>query len=74
MKAATLRPARVREVALGSADVEMERRADGSILLRSPHALAAYPARLTERLAHWRALRRSGASSRSATPVAAGAA
>jgi feruloyl-CoA synthase len=53
MSAAAMRPERVREVPLGTADVEAERRADGSILLRSPHALAAYPAKLTERLAHW---------------------
>ena len=45
--------ARVREVALGTADVELERRADGGLLLRSPHALSAYPVRLTERLTHW---------------------
>jgi feruloyl-CoA synthase len=32
-----------------------ERRADGALLLRSPHALAAYPAKLTERLEHWAA-------------------
>jgi feruloyl-CoA synthase len=43
----------VRKVPLGAADVETERRADRSILLRSPHALGAYPARLTERLEHW---------------------
>ena len=42
-----------RKVPLGAADVLSERRADGSILLRSPHPLGAYPARLTERLVHW---------------------
>jgi len=42
-----------REVPLGAADVLGERRADGSILLRSPHPLGAYPSRLTERLVHW---------------------
>jgi len=31
----------------------MERRTDGAILLRSPHALRAYPSCLTERLVHW---------------------
>ncbi|HEU4353419.1 MAG TPA: feruloyl-CoA synthase [Burkholderiales bacterium] len=31
----------------------VERRADRSILLRSPHALGPYPAELTERLEHW---------------------
>ena len=50
MTAAT---ARVREVALGTAEVELERRADGTLLLRSPHALSAYPGKLTERLVHW---------------------
>jgi feruloyl-CoA synthase len=43
----------VRDVPLGAADVEIERRADNAILLRSPHALGAYPAKLTERLVHW---------------------
>ena len=43
----------VREVALGAADIRIERRADGSMLLSSPHPLHAYPRRLTERLAHW---------------------
>ena len=42
-----------RKVPLGTADVQVERRADGAILLRSPHRLGAYPARLTERLVHW---------------------
>jgi feruloyl-CoA synthase len=42
-----------RKVPLGAADVETERRADGSILLRSPHPLDAYPGKITERLAHW---------------------
>jgi feruloyl-CoA synthase len=42
-----------RQVPLGTADVHVDRRVDGTILLRSPHLLGAYPARLTERLAHW---------------------
>ena len=45
-----MQAAPVREVPLGAADVNIERRADGSILLRSPNPLAAYPAKLTERL------------------------
>jgi len=40
----------LREVPLGAADVRFERRADGSMLLISPHALASWPRRLTERL------------------------
>jgi feruloyl-CoA synthase len=43
----------VRKVPLGAADVEIERRTDGSVRLRSPHALGAYPAKITERLVHW---------------------
>ena len=43
----------VRKVPLGTADVEIERRTDGSVRLRSPHALGAYPAKITERLVHW---------------------
>jgi feruloyl-CoA synthase len=48
--AAPLRAAR-----LGPRDVVVERRPDGTIDLRSPHALASYPAKLTERLEHWAA-------------------
>jgi feruloyl-CoA synthase len=33
--------------------VTVERRADGTLRLRSPHELGAYPAKLTERLEHW---------------------
>jgi feruloyl-CoA synthase len=47
-KRAPLRP-----VKLGPADVTVERRGDGAILMRSPHPLPAYPRMLTERLAHW---------------------
>ena len=43
----------VREVLLGAADVRIERRADGSILLNSPHPLSVCPRNLTERLVHW---------------------
>ncbi len=42
-----------REVPLGAADVLSESRDDGTILLRSPHPLGAYPANLTGRLVHW---------------------
>ena len=38
---------------LGPRDVEVERRADGALVLRSPHRLAAYPRKITERLEHW---------------------
>jgi feruloyl-CoA synthase len=44
-----------RPVRLGPRDVLVERRADGSLLLRSPHALGPYPAKLTERLEFWAA-------------------
>lgn len=43
---------RYRSVSLGPRDVEVERRADGSILLRSPHPLGSYPLKLTDRLVH----------------------
>jgi feruloyl-CoA synthase len=43
----------LRPVKLGPADVTIERRSDGAILLRSPHPLAPYPEKLTERLVHW---------------------
>ena len=44
-----------RPVRLGPRDVEIERRPDGTIHLKSPHMLAPYPAKLTERLEHWAA-------------------
>jgi len=43
----------MRPVRLGPRDVEVERRADGTIHLRSPHKLPPHPAKLTERLEHW---------------------
>ena len=38
---------------LAPAEVEVTYHADGSMVLRSPHALAAYPATLGDRLRHW---------------------
>ncbi len=46
---------RLRPVRLGPADVLVERRADGAMLMRSPHPLPPYADKLTERLAHWAA-------------------
>jgi feruloyl-CoA synthase len=46
---------RVRRVRLGPRDIVAERRADGCMILRSPHALGAYPRKMTERLDHWAA-------------------
>ena len=43
----------LRPVKLGPVDVVVERRGDGTILMRSPHALPSYPRMLTERLVHW---------------------
>jgi feruloyl-CoA synthase len=43
----------LRQVLLGPADVVVERRSDGAIVLRSPHPLPAFPQKLTERLVHW---------------------
>jgi len=48
---ATARP--TRSVRLGPADILAERRADGCVLLRSPHPLGPYPRKLTERLDFW---------------------
>jgi feruloyl-CoA synthase len=45
----------IRPVRLGPQDVIAEHRADGSILLRSPQSLGAYPDKLTERLEFWAA-------------------
>jgi feruloyl-CoA synthase len=46
--AAPLRP-----VKLGPPDVLVDRKPDGTIYLRSPHPLGAYPDKLTQRLEHW---------------------
>jgi feruloyl-CoA synthase len=43
----------LRQVALGPADAVFSRRDDGVVYIRSPHALPAFPVRLTERLVHW---------------------
>ncbi len=43
----------LRPVRLGPADVLVERRGDGAILMRSPHPLPPFAATLTERLTHW---------------------
>ncbi len=42
-----------RKMALGPSDTILDRRNDGAILLRSPHALGPHPAKLGERLVHW---------------------
>src|SRR5262245_23146102 len=44
-----------RPVRLGPRDVLVDRRADGTIYLLSPHELPVYPSKLTERLQHWAA-------------------
>src|SRR5688500_11101591 len=44
-----------RFVRLGPRDVHVERRADGCVLLRSPHLLGSYPRKMTERLELWAA-------------------
>jgi len=46
--AAPLRPVR-----LGAPDCMVERRPDGTLLMRARAALGPYPARITERLIHW---------------------
>jgi feruloyl-CoA synthase len=45
-----------RPVRLGPREVLFERRADGTVVLRSPHRLGTYPRKLTERLEHWAAV------------------
>src|SRR5262245_51579640 len=50
---ARIRSQPMRAVRLGPHDVDLERRRDGTVLLRSPHPLPPYPAKLTERLRHW---------------------
>jgi feruloyl-CoA synthase len=43
----------LRPVKLGAADVLVERRGDGAILMRSPHPLPAFGQNLTARLGYW---------------------
>ena len=45
----------LRPVRLAAADCLLDRRADGTILVRSPHKLDDYPRKITERLVHWAA-------------------
>jgi hypothetical protein len=45
----------VRRARIGPLDAVVERRADGSALVRSPHPLGGYATRLTDRLEHWAA-------------------
>lgn len=44
---------RLRDVRLGPLDVDVERRADGSVILRNRHPLGEYAERITDRLLHW---------------------
>ncbi|MFN3656157.1 MAG: feruloyl-CoA synthase [Pseudolabrys sp.] len=43
----------VRSVKLGLRDVTLERRADGTLLMRAPEPLGPYPRKITERLEYW---------------------
>ena len=45
-----------RKVRLGTPGVVVDRKPDGTIYLRSPHALPKYPEKLTERLVRWATL------------------
>ncbi len=56
MRNPTAAAAPLRPVRLGPSDVELERRADGTLYLRSPHPLERYPDKLTARLEHWAAV------------------
>ena len=46
-----------RKVGFGPADTVVDRRADGSLVLKSPHALGSYARCVTEPLARWAAER-----------------
>ena len=43
----------VRPVRLGPREAVFDHRPDGTIYIRSPHQLAPYPVKLTERLEYW---------------------
>jgi feruloyl-CoA synthase len=44
---------RLRDVRLGSLDVAVERRPDGTVYLRNKHPLGGYATRITDPLIHW---------------------
>ncbi len=48
--------ARLREVRVWEPEVRWERRADGTLLVWQAQPLAPYPARLSDRIAHWAAV------------------
>jgi feruloyl-CoA synthase len=48
----------LRAISFGDPEVSVERKADGTIYLRSKKALGEYPVRLTDRLHHWANLAR----------------
>jgi len=48
-----MKAAPIRKIPLGPSHAVFTHRDDGVILIRSPHALGPFPARLTERLLHW---------------------
>ena len=48
-----MNPARYRAVRFGPRGARLEQGTDGSLYLRSPHALGAYPARVTDALVRW---------------------
>ena len=54
---AAFKRAPFRKVRFGPADTVVERRGDGSLVLKSPHALGSFARCVTEPLAHWAALR-----------------
>ena len=52
-KTVPAKDAPLRPVRLGVADVRVERRDDGAILMRSPNPLRPHPPNITARLVHW---------------------
>ena len=53
MRTKTAADAPLRPVRLGPPDVLLDRKSDGTLILRSPHKLDAYPDKLTQRLEYW---------------------
>jgi len=53
METTLQKTAPVRDPQLGAVDAVMEKRADGSFIVRNIHPLGAYPRKLTERLEQW---------------------
>lgn len=71
MNAVTAHP--LRPIRFGGTAVDVERRADGTVIVRPREPLADYPDRLSDRFVHWAEAAPIGSSWPNGRPTAAGA-